>query len=167
MAAAYDPEMKSELVISRSFNAPREKVFKAWTECDRLMRWWGPKGFTTPSCRMNFHVGGEYLNSMRSPEGREYWSKGRFREIVAPKRLVMTDSFADEHGDVVPASYYGMSGDWPLEMQITVDFKNEHGKTKIILRHSGVEGVKVQELDDMRHSWNESLDKLAESLGEA
>ena len=167
MATAHDPEMRSELVINRTFDAPREKVFKAWTDCDRLMRWWGPRGFTAPACHMDFHVGGKYLSSMRSPEGREYWSTGRYREIVAPKRLVMTDSFADEQGNVVSASYYGMSGDWPLEMQITVDFENDHGKTRLTLRHSGIEKIRVQDIDDMRHGWNESFDKLEESLKHA
>ena len=75
---------------------------------------------------------------MRSPDGKDYWSKGIFREIVAPERLVMTDSFADEKGNIVPASYYGMSKDFPLEMLITVMFEEHDGKTKLTLRHAGM-----------------------------
>jgi uncharacterized protein YndB with AHSA1/START domain len=157
-----------ELVITRVFDAPRERVFKAWTECDRLIRWWGPKGFTSPSCRIDYRVGGEYLSSMRSPEGKEYWSKGKYREIKAPERLVMTDSFADEKGNIVPASFYGMSGDWPLEMLVTVTFEEEHkGRTKLTLKHSGIDGIRAKDRNDMRQGWSESFDKLAKSLEEA
>jgi len=85
---------KNEITITRIFDAPRELVFKAWTDPDLVRQWWGPKGFTSPVARIDLRVGGEYFNCMRSPEGKDYWSKGVFREIVAPARLVMTDSFA-------------------------------------------------------------------------
>jgi uncharacterized protein YndB with AHSA1/START domain len=156
-----------DLVITRFFEAPRERVFKSWTQCDRLMRWWGPKGFTSPSCNIDFHVGGEYFSSMRSPEGQEFWSKGEFREIVAPERLVMTDSFADEKGNIVPASYYGMSGDWPLEMLISVTLEEQDGRTKLTLKHSGIDRINATDRDNMQQGWSESFDKLAESLAEA
>jgi uncharacterized protein YndB with AHSA1/START domain len=72
----------------------------------------GPKGFTSPVAKIDLRVGGVYLNCMRSPEGKDFWSKGVFDEIVVPERLVMTDSFADEKGNTVPASYYGLSDDF-------------------------------------------------------
>ena len=156
---------KDELVITRIFDAPRERVFKAWTDCDRLTRWWGPKGFTAPACKIDPHVGGEYINSMRSPGGKEFWSKGEFREIKEPERLVMTDSFADEKGNIVPASYYGMSGDWPLEMLVTVTFEEDGGKTKLTLKHSGIDRIKDSDRNDMQQGWSESFDKLADCLG--
>jgi uncharacterized protein YndB with AHSA1/START domain len=155
-------EDTKELIITRLFDAPRELVWKAWTEPERIMRWWGPKGFTAPVSRIDLRVGGEYLNCMRSPDGKDYWSKGVFREIVASERLVMTDSFADEKGNTVPASYYGMSKDFPLELLITVIFEDHDGKTKLTLRHlgmpSGADGVGAEQ------GWNESFDKLAEYL---
>jgi len=73
---------ETELVITRVFDAPRELVWKAWTDPDQVARWWGPKGFTAPACKMDLRVGGEYLNYMRSPEGQDFWSKGVFREVV-------------------------------------------------------------------------------------
>ena len=156
--------MADELKITRTFDAPRDLVWKAWTEPDRMMRWWGPKGFTSPVHKIDFRVGGEYLGCMRSPEGQDYWSKGVFREIVEPERLVMTDSFADAEGNTVPASYYGMSGDWPLEMLVTVTLEEHEGKTKLTLKHSGIEGFSAKDLDNMQQGWNESFDKLAEAL---
>jgi len=101
------------------------------------MHWWGPKGFTSPVSKIDLRVGGEYLNCMRSPDGKDFWSKGLFREIVLTERLVMTDSFADEKGNIVPASYYGMSKNFPLELQITVIFEehnDRNGKTKLTWR---------------------------------
>lgn len=153
-----------EVIITRTFDAPREQVFKAWTDCDRMMRWWGPKGFTSPACKIDLREGGEYINSMRSPDGHEYWSKGTYREIDAPEKLVMTDSFADEKGNIVPASYYGMEGDWPLEMMVTVTFEEQEGKTKLTLKHSGTDKIDETNRNDMKQGWNESFDKLAESL---
>ena len=152
---------EQELVIERIFDAPRELVFKAWTEPDRMMRWWGPKDFTTPFCKIDLRVGGTFLYCMRSPEGKDYWNTGIYREIVEPERIVCTDSFADEQGNVVPASHYEMPGDWPLEMLVTVTFEEYEGKTKMTLRHVGLPSIIEQ---DASTSWNESFDKLAEEL---
>ena len=151
-----------DLIITRVFDAPRELGWKVWTEPAHLMRWWGPKGFTTPVCKIDFRVGGEYLNCMRSPEGQDFWSKGVFREIVPHERLVMTDSFADSEGNVVPASHYGMSGDWPLEMLITVTFEDHSGKTKLTLMHTGLPAGENRDMAGA--GWNESFDKLAREL---
>jgi len=160
-----NPE-EHELVITRVLDAPRALVWKAWTEPECVKRWWGPKSFISPVVKIDLRVGGEYFNCMRSPEGQDFWSKGVFREIVAPERLVMTDSFADEKGNTVPASHYGMGGEWPLEMLITVTFEEQEGKTKLTLKHSGIEGIGPVNRDNMRQGWNESLDKLAEYLAE-
>jgi len=151
-----------ELVITRRFDAPRELVWKAWTEPERLMRWWGPKDFTAPYCQLDLRVGGIYLSCMRSPDGQNYWSTGRYRDLVAPSRLICTDSFADEHGQVVPASHYGMSGEWPLELLIMVTFEEEAGKTRLTLRHVGIPAGEMREM--CAAGWNESFDKLAASL---
>ena len=104
-----------ELVITRIFDAPRELVWRAWTDPEHFKHWWGPKYYTAPFCKMDFHVGGTYLNCMRSPEGQDYWSTGVYKEIVPMERIVYTDSFADAEGNVVPATHYGMSPDFPLE----------------------------------------------------
>lgn len=102
---------------------------------------------------------------MRSPEGQEYWSTGVYREIVPMERIVASDSFADKHGNVVPAAHYGMSADYPLEFLVTVTFEDHNdGKTKLTLRHAGLPAG--ADRDNAGAGWNESLDKLAESLKE-
>ena len=92
----YVAQTKGEITITRYFNATRDLMWKTWTEPERIKTWWGPKGYTSPICKIDFCVGGVLLFCMRSPDGRDYWSTGLFREIVEPSRIVCTDSFADE-----------------------------------------------------------------------
>ncbi len=150
------------VVITRTFDAPRELVWKAWTEPERFMRWWGPKIFTSPMCEIDLRIGGKYLWCMEWPDGRRSYSTGVYSDIVPFERLVFTDSFADADGNAVPASHYGMSEDIPFEMLVTLIFEDRDGKTKMTLTHTG---LPVGEMSDMTsQSWNESFDKLAESL---
>ena len=128
-------------------------------------KWWGPKGFTTPVCKIDFRVGGVFLNCMRSPDGKDYWSTGVYREIVPLERVVCTDSFADEKGNVVPATHYGMGADVPLEMLVTVTFEDLGGKTRMTLRHEGLPAGEMS--DGAGQGWGESFDKLAEYLAKA
>jgi uncharacterized protein YndB with AHSA1/START domain len=151
-----------ELVITRIFDAPRELVWKAWTDPELVKHWWGPKGFTSPVSKIDLRVGGVYLNCMRSPDGQDYWSTGVYREIVEPERIVCTDSFSDSEGNVIPASNYGMSGEWPLELLVTVTFEEYEGKTMMTLQHVGIPVGENRDLTEA--GWNESFDKLAEYL---
>lgn len=161
-----NPEAKGskrgEFVITRIFDAPRELVWKAWTEPERVKRWWGPKVFTAPFIKIDLRVGGKYLYAMRSPDDKNFWSTGVFREIDPLKRIVVTDSFADEKGNVVPASHYGMNWDWPLEVQVTVTFEKQGGRTKLSLQYELTPPKEM--IDPMTAGWNESFDKLTEVL---
>jgi len=165
MVESNSPAAESEeqaLVIERIFDAPRELVWKAWAEPEHFMRWYGPKGFTTPVCKIDFRVGGVWLNCMRSPDGWEMWSTGTFREIVPLERIVTTASSADEKGNVVPYSHYGMPANIPLEMLSTVTFEEREGKTKMTLRHEGMPTGEM--MDGAGAGWNQSFDKLADYL---
>ena len=155
---------EGEIVITRLFDAPRDLAWRAWTEPELVMQWWGPKAFTAPSCRIDLRVGGVYLYCMRSPDGRDYWSTGVYREIEKPERIVCTDSFADEKGNVVPATYYGMSPDFPAEMLVTVTFEVQAGRTRLTLRHPGIPAGELR--DQAKAGWTESLDKFAGVLGQ-
>jgi len=156
---------EKDIIITRVFDAPRELVWKAWTDPTYFARWWGPKVFTTPRISIDFRVGGRYTYCMRGPglDGvtRDFWNTGVYREIVPMERLVSTDSFADEKGNAVPASYYGLPGDWPMELTVEVTFEESGGKTSMTLRHVGIPGQMIEECEA---GWNESFDKLAESL---
>ena len=162
--ALTTPPPGSVLVIEREFDAPRERVWMAWTTPELVMRWWGPKGYTIPVCRISLRVGGSALVCMRSPEGKDYWSIGFYKEIVPYERIVTTDSFADEKGNVVPATAYGLGPDFPLEMLVTVTFEKHAGGTKVTLRHTGFPGGQDSEMAEA--GWSQSFDKLADVLRE-
>src|SRR5262245_17696527 len=89
---------KGEFVTSRVFDAPRELVFKAQAESERLEQWCGAKGFTTRVIKLDFRPGGVFLYSMQTPDGHEMWGKIVYREIAAPERIVFINSFADKEG---------------------------------------------------------------------
>ena len=150
------------LIIERLVEAPRAKVWQAFTDPEQVKRWWGPKDFTAPFAEIDLRPGGKYLFCMRSPEGKDYWSTGTYREIIPLEKIVMTDSFADEKGNVVPASNYGMTGDWPLELTVTLTFEDQGNKTKMTLKHVGLPAGENRDMAG--EGWNESFDRLAASL---
>jgi len=151
----------NELVINRTFNLPVDKVWQAWTQAESCKKWWGPKGYTCPSCTMDFREGGKYLSAMRSPEGNEFWSTGVYKEIVQKEKLVCTDSFSDNKGNIIPAADLGMPGEWPMECKVTITFKEDGDKTNMELHH---EGIPAAMHEDCKAGWQSSLDKLEESF---
>lgn len=154
------PEQR-DLIITRTFDAPRDLVWKAWTDPEHVMRWWGPQYFTSPVCKIDLRVGGKYLFCMRAPDGQDYYSTGVYQEIVPPERIVYTDNFADADGNVIPASTYGMSDEYG-ETLVTVTFEDAGGKTRMTLRHEGIPAGDMAE--NTEAGWSTSLDKLADSL---
>ena len=142
-----------ELLITRVFDAPRHLVFKAWTEPERLMQWWGPRGFTVTFCNMDLRPGGSFRLHMRSPEGTEHRAQGVFREIVEPERLVLTRAWVDAQG--TPGH----------ETLLTVTFADHDGRTKLTLHQAGFESVTAR---DLHHGgWSSALDCLEEYLASA
>jgi len=148
-------------VHSRVLDAPRELVWKAWTEPERFRRWWGPRGYTSPVTETDPRVGGRFFWGMRPPDGRTFYITGVFREVVAPKRFVLTKSFAEADGTAVPASRYGVPGDWPLETVLSVTLEERDGRTGMTVREEGIpEVMRGPNEEGMR----EALEKLAEYL---
>ena len=96
------------MVVTRVFDAPRELVWKAWTDPKYVMQWWGPKGFTAPFCEMDFRVGGKFLCCMRAPDGREFWNGGEYHEIVLYEKIVSSMYFSDPEGNKVEPAQYGI-----------------------------------------------------------
>jgi uncharacterized protein YndB with AHSA1/START domain len=143
-----------ELIITRVFDAPRELVFRAWTDPERLKRWWGPKGFTNPVCEVDVRPGGTIRIHMRAPDGVVYPMTGVFLEVVVPERLVFTSSALDNHGDPM------------FEILNTVTFAAEGAKTRLTLHASvsKVMGQAAPHLAGMEQGWSMSLDRLAEEV---
>ena len=152
-----------QFVISRVFKAPRDLVFKAWSEPQYIARWWGPKGFTAPVIEVDFRVGGTFLFCMRSPDGKDYWNKGEYREIIVPERIVSVMHFSDAQGNFKTPADYGMAADFPLEMLDVVTFEiMDADKTLLTLRRNHT-------LSQARHygedeGWAESLERFARAV---
>ena len=151
---APNPIDHDEVVITRSFNAPRELVFKAWTDPKRVAHWWGPKGFTNPVCEMDVRIEGLIHIDMRSPDGTIYPMKGVFREIVAPERLVLTTSALDEKGV-------------PMFKQLqTITFADDGSKTTVVV-HMRVLNTKAEAahyLKGYKAGMTQSLERLEDYL---
>jgi uncharacterized protein YndB with AHSA1/START domain len=153
-----------ELELTRIFDAPRELVWKAWTDPGHFARWFGPRSFTTPHCTIDLRPGGRIHFCMRSPEGKDFWGIWTIHEVVEPERLVMSDFFSDADGNVVEPAAYGMP-EWPRETRVTVTLEEHAGKTTMTLRH-GVP-ISLAERNGAAEGWSESFDKLAEHLASA
>ncbi|MBI3619428.1 SRPBCC domain-containing protein [Candidatus Peregrinibacteria bacterium] len=161
--------VQNALVITRTFDAPREQVWKAWTDPDIVKKWWGPAEFTCPVATIDLRVGGTYLSCMRStgaieqfPKGQEFWSTGTYTEIVPMKRIVVSDHFCDSNGNVISPKDVGMPGQWPDEMIVTVTFEDMgDNKTKLTLEHAG---HPKEMMENATTGWNQSLDKFAAAL---
>lgn len=140
-----------ELTLTRVFDAPRRLVFKAWTDESQVAKWWGPKGFTTPLCKLDAHPGGAIRIDMRAPNGVVYPMGGRFIEIVEPEKLVFTTT-AIEDKDGRPL----------LETIVTVTFAEEEGKTKLTVHvrvtKAGPEASSA--LAGMEQGWTETVSRL-------
>lgn len=153
---------KATVNITRVFDAPVSLVWKAWTEPDHYKKWWGPKTYSAPYAEMDVRPGGKVVSSMRGPDGKDIYSVGIYKEVQPLKKLVVTDSFADEHGNPVSPQSYGFSPEFPMELQVTVSFEDIGGKTKMTLRHEGFPAGK--EADQAKEGWSESFDKLDDHL---
>lgn len=152
-------ESAKTLVMTRIFDAPPERVWRALTEPERIRQWWGPEHFTSPVAQVDFRVGGKYLFAMRDPEGKDYWSTGVYREIAPMTRFVYTDSFADAAGNVISPAEYGMGDDFPMETIVAVELEDLGGRTRMTLTNTGMPRNEMA-----RAGWRTSLDKLAEAV---
>jgi uncharacterized protein YndB with AHSA1/START domain len=147
-------EPQWDLTITRVFDAPRELVFKAWTDTAHVAQWWGPKGFTNPVCEMDVRVGGAIRIHMRAPNGVVYPMTGVFKEISVPERLVFVSSALDEKGNSM------------FDILNTVLFADQRGKTAVTLqaRVISTTALAPQYLQGMEMGWSQSLDRLGAYL---
>ena len=150
-----------EFVVERSFAAPRELVFKVFSECEHLAHWWGPTDWTLPVCQIDFRPGGVWFYCMRGPGGEEGCGRATYQEIIEPERIVYTDAFADAEGKVQA----GMP-----EMVITLTFAEQGGKTKLTSRTQFASAADLKTTLDMgmaeglNQTWNRLEAYLAQAV---
>ena len=109
-------------MISRVFDAPRELLWECFTDPERMKQWFGPRGSTVVASKMDLRLGGTYHGGMSMPNGQVMWGKFVYREITAPERLVLVNSFSDEAGGM---TRHPMSPTWPLELLTTFTFEED------------------------------------------
>ncbi|MEZ2348755.1 SRPBCC domain-containing protein [Terriglobus sp. RCC_193] len=149
------------MTITRVFDAPRELVWKAWTDPKYVMQWWGPKGFTAPVCKMDFRVGGKYLCCMRMPDGQECWNAGEYHEIVLYEKIVSSMYFSDSEGNKIDPEQLGIEHEVVEGAYDTTLFEDlGDGKTK--LTFIGNEPMKDAAESGQLEGWKEILDKVAD-----
>jgi uncharacterized protein YndB with AHSA1/START domain len=158
--------MKADLVVKRIIDAPIEKVWKAWTEPEQVMKWWGPQYYTSPSCKMDFREGGEFLFCMRAPAeqgGQDFYTAGKYLKILPMERLEFTQGFADENGNKLDPAQVGMPPDFPAEIKTVVTFSRVHQDlTEITVKE--FDWIAGQMYVYSLAGWHQSIDKLAEAL---
>ncbi len=168
-------QMQGEFFITRIFDAPRDLMWKAWTESGRLAQWWGPQGFKMGVAKLDLRPGGVFHYSMQAPPGSPLgnallWGKFVYREIVKPERLVFVDYFSDEQGGI---TRHPMSATWPLEVLSTLTFAERGGKTVLALRGGPIRATEEERKtfeagrDSMRQGFTGTFDQLADYLAKA
>jgi uncharacterized protein YndB with AHSA1/START domain len=156
---------KEDLVITRILEAPLELVWKAWTEPERVMRWWGPKYYTSPSCKIDLRVGGQYIFAMRAPAdqgGQDSYTAGTYQRVVPMELLEFTQGLSDQDGNPIDPVQAGMPADFPKELRTVVTFRAIGQMTELTVTEYGwTPGqMYVYSLAGM----HQSIDKLAASL---
>ncbi len=153
------------MVITRIFNAPRELVWKAWTDPKYVMQWWGPKGFTAPVCKMDFRVGGKFLCCMRTPDGQDFWNAGEYHEIVLHEKIVSSMYFSDSEGNKVEPEQYGIEHE-SIEGAYDTTLFEDLGDGRTKLTFIGNEPMKDATESGQVEGWNQILDKVATVVAE-
>jgi uncharacterized protein YndB with AHSA1/START domain len=154
----------AEFVISRVLDAPRDVVWQCFTDQERMKAWWGPKGVTVLSSKMELRPGGLYHYSMQWPGAPVMWGRFVYREIVPTERLVFISSFSDENGGV---TRHPLAPQWPLEMLTTFTFEEvPGGKTSFTVRWAphNASAEERKTFDEghasMTQGWSGTLERL-------
>jgi len=144
------PYGERTVTLTRIYDAPRELVWRAWTDPKHVAQWFGPKHFTSSVPQLDLRIGGALRIVMHGPDGNDYPMKGVFKEIVPPERLVFSSIAVDKDGNHL------------LEGETTVILEDAGGKTRLTLHTyaKGLVRIASQMLAGMEAGWSQSLDKL-------
>ncbi len=162
------PATGFEFNIRRTFNAPLDRVWKAWTEPERMAQWWGPKGFDCRIVKLELRPGGICHYHLTSPQGQELWGKFIFREIVPQERLVFIVSFSDENEAI---TIHPLSPGWPAQIHSTITFSEKDGKTTVTVRWVPYEATAAERkvfeegAQSMQAGWSGTFEKFEKYLG--
>jgi uncharacterized protein YndB with AHSA1/START domain len=162
-----------EFTITRTFEASRQHVWKAWSDPQALARWWGPKGSTIRVLKLEFRPGGMFHYSMAYRPGHEMYGRFIYREILAPERLAFVVSFSDPDGGITRAPFPQLEGKWPLEVLNTLTLTERDGRTTLSLIGGPINATEEERKifagmhDSMRQGFGGTFDQLADYLAQA
>lgn len=160
----------AEFIITRVFDAPRDLVWKAWTEAERLAQWWGPKGAAIRVVSLDVRPGGVFHYAMQFQPGHDVFARFVYREIAAPERLVFVVSFSDADGGITRAPFPQLGGKWPLEVLNHMTLIERDGRTTLALRATPINATAEERAvfagmtNSMRQGFGGTFDKLDASL---
>lgn len=157
-----------DLVVTRVFDAPVADVWRAWSDPEHVMRWWGPTGFTSPICRMDFREGGTTLVCMRAPKefgGQDIYNTWTYRKIVPMQLIEFVQSWADARGNRVDPVDAGVPAEAAQDVRNVVAFKSADATTELTVTEYGY--TSDQELGLSKAGLEQCLDKMAASFAKA
>ena len=147
------------LRIERTFDAPRELVFEAWTRPEYLTQWYAPHGCTIQLVKLEARPGGRFHWCIRNPSFGDCWCVGEFKEIVRPERIVYTLATADSAGNEIEPAQAGHDPRWPRESLVTVTLADVRGSTLLTLEQNVLESLAKH--TGAHPSWLQMLDRLS------
>jgi uncharacterized protein YndB with AHSA1/START domain len=154
------------MTVTRTFDAPVANVWKHWSDSDKVMKWWGPKGFTSPLAKMDFREGGVSLVCMRAPQefgGFDMYNTWTYKKIVPHERIEFTLNFADKDGNKLDPSKMGLPPGIPLDVPHVITFKSlGDKKTEMTVTEYGY--TTDQAVETSKAGLEQCLDKMAASL---
>lgn len=160
--------MAHDIKLTRIIDAPVAVAWKAWTEAEHVMKWWGPQDYTSPSCQIDLREGGKYVFCMRAPEyqgGQDSYTTGTYSKIVPNERLEFTQSMSDKDGNPVDPVSIGMPEDFPKVTDTIVLFKSikDGTMTELTVIEDGQKPGSQMFLFALLGLY-QTMDKLAESV---
>lgn len=158
-----DDDSQDAVVIERSFDAPADVLWRMWTDPEHFAAWYGPTGATIPVAKLDVRAGGQRLvgMEMQTPSGAmQMWFTGEFVDVVENRRLVYTESMADEDGNVKTAADMGMPEGHPTTTEVRVELSEADGRTTMVMTHAGVPADSPGAA-----GWNMAFDKLESHVG--
>jgi uncharacterized protein YndB with AHSA1/START domain len=157
---SIDTGAKKNMVLTYTFHASPEQVWKAWSDGNLVMRWWGPKVFTAPVVKMDFREGGTTLVCMRSPDGHDMYSTWHYQKIVPLQRIEYLFKFSDKDGKQLDPAAIGLPPGIPKEVPHVVTFKDlGNGNTEVTVTEYGYANDQIVEMS--KAGMKECLDKMA------
>ena len=153
-----------DLIVTRVFNAPIELVWKAWTEPEYVMKWWGPDYFTSPSAKIDFREGGTSLVCMRAPQdfgGQDFYNTWVYQKIVPMQRIEFIQNLADKDGNRIDPASIGMPSNFPEDTRTVVTFKDlGDNRTEMAVTEYNMPAPDTEMGKNAELGLNQSIDKM-------